>query len=58
MVRKQVTITDLKRRTADLINDLANGPIRVTENGRQVAVIVDVETYTQLLHAVAEIEAT
>jgi prevent-host-death family protein len=56
-VLKQVTITDLQRRTAEVINDLQEGPIVISQRGRPAAVIVTAEAYEQMERAVAEVEA-
>ena len=54
---KQVTVTDLQRRAADVISRLAEGPIVVSQRGRPAAVIVTAEAYEQMECALAEVEA-
>jgi prevent-host-death family protein len=54
---KQVTVTDLQRRAAEVINDLQEGPIVISQRGRPAAVIVTAEAYEQMELAVAEVEA-
>lgn len=51
---KQVTVTDLQRRAAEVISSLREGPVVVNQRGRPVAVILTAEAYEQ---AVAEVEA-
>ncbi len=54
---KQVTVTDLQRRAAEVINSLTEGPIVVSQRGRPAAVIVTAEAYEQMEQAMAEVEA-
>ena len=54
---KRITITDLQRRTAKVISDIAQGPVVVSRRGRPAAVIVTVEDYAEMEQAVAEVEA-
>jgi len=54
---KQVTVTDLQRHAAEVINDLQEGPIVVSQRGRPAAVIVTAEAYEQMEQALAEVEA-
>ena len=54
---KQVTVTDLQRRAAEVISSLAEGPIVVSQRGRPAAVIVTTEAYEQMEQALAEVEA-
>ena len=54
---KQVTVTDLQRRAAEVINSLQEGPVVVSQRGRPAAVIVTTEAYEQMEQAVAEVEA-
>ena len=42
---KQVTVTDLQRRAAEVINSLRDGPVVINQRGRPVAVILTAETY-------------
>jgi prevent-host-death family protein len=53
---KQVTVTDLQRRAAEVINGLRDGPIVVSQRGRPAAVIVAAEAYEQMEQALAEVE--
>jgi prevent-host-death family protein len=52
---KQVTVTDLQRRAAEVISSLREGPI-VNQRGRPVAVTLTAEAYEQIEQAVAEVE--
>ena len=54
---KQVTVTDLQRRAAEVINSLREGPVVINQRGRPVAVILTAEAYEQMEQAVAEVEA-
>ena len=54
---KQVTVTDLQRRAAEVISSLAEGPVVVSQRGRPAAVIVTAEAYEQMEQALAEVEA-
>ena len=54
---KQVTVTDLQRRAAEVISSLTEGPIVVSQRGRPAAVIVTAEAYEQMEQAMAEVEA-
>ncbi|MEJ7616977.1 MAG: type II toxin-antitoxin system prevent-host-death family antitoxin [Pyrinomonadaceae bacterium] len=53
---KQVTVTDLQRRAAEVIGSLTEGPLVVSQRGRP-AVIVTTEAYEQMEQALAELEA-
>jgi prevent-host-death family protein len=54
---KQVTVTDLQRRAAEVIGSLREGPVVINQRGRPVAVILTAEAYEQMEQAVAEVEA-
>lgn len=54
---KQVTVTDLQRRAAEVISGLREGPVVISQRGRPAAVIVTAEAYEQMERAVAEVEA-
>lgn len=54
---KQVTVTDLQRRAAEIISSLREGPVVINQRGRPVAVILTAEAYEQMEQAVAEVEA-
>jgi prevent-host-death family protein len=54
---KQVTVTDLQRRAAEVIGGLADGPVIVSQRGRPAAVIVAAEAYEQMERALEEAEA-
>lgn len=54
---KQVTVTDLQRRAAEVISSLREGPVVISQRGRPAAVIVTAEAYEQMERAVAEVEA-
>lgn len=53
---KQVTVTDLQRNTAKVINDLEDGPVIVSQRGRPAAIIIDPETFAQIERELDEIE--
>lgn len=54
---KQVTVTDLQRRAAEVISGLQEGPVVISQRGRPAAVIITAEAYEQMEQAVAEVEA-
>ena len=54
---KQVTVTDLQRRAAEVISSLREGPVFISQRGRPAAVIVTVEAYEQMEQALADVEA-
>src|SRR5205085_578023 len=54
---KQVTVTDLQRRAAEVISGLREGPVVISQRGRPAAVIITAEAYEQMEQAVAEVEA-
>jgi len=53
---KQVTVTDLQRRAAEVISSLRDGPVIISQRGRPAAVIVTAEAYEQMEQALAEVE--
>ena len=55
---KQVTVTDLQRRAAEVISSLREGPVIISQRGRPAAVILTAEAYEQMEQAVAEVEAS
>ena len=54
---KQVTVTDLQRRAAEVISSLREGPVVISQRGRPAAVIVTAEVYEQMEQALADVEA-
>lgn len=54
---RQVTVTDLQRNAAKVINGLAAGPVLVSQRGRPAAVIIDTETFEQIERALEEAES-
>ena len=54
---KQVTVTDLQRRAAEVISSLREGPVIISQRGRPAAVIVAAEAYEQMEQALADVEA-
>lgn len=54
---KQVTVTDLQRRAAEVIGDLTEGPVIISQRGRPAAVIVSTETYERMEQALVEVES-
>jgi prevent-host-death family protein len=53
---KQVTVTDLQRRAAEVISSLREGPVVINQGGRPVAVNLTADAYEQMEQAVAEVE--
>ena len=54
---KQVTISDLQRRAAEVISSLTEGPVVISQRGRPAAVIVTAAAYEQMEQALLEVEA-
>jgi len=54
---KQVTVTDLQRRAAEVISSLREGPVVITQRGRPAAVLLTAEAYEQMEQALADVEA-
>jgi prevent-host-death family protein len=54
---EQVTVTNLRRRAAKVIDSLRGDPIVVSRRGRPVAVILTVEAYKQMEQALADADA-
>jgi prevent-host-death family protein len=54
---KQVTVTDLQRRAAEVISSLREGPVVISQRGRPAAVIVTAEAYERMEQALADFEA-
>jgi len=53
---KQVTISDLQRRAAEVINELDDGPIIVSQRGRPAAVLLGAEAFDEIERALEEAE--
>ncbi len=53
---KQVTVTDLQRNAAKVINELGKGPVVVSQRGRPAAVIIDTDTFERIEREIEEIE--
>lgn len=53
---KQVTVTDLQRNAAKIINELEGGPVVVSQHGRPAAVIIDTETFEHIERTLEEVE--
>jgi prevent-host-death family protein len=53
---KQVTVTDLQRNAAKVINDLGKGPVVVSQRGRPAAVIIDTDTFERIEREIEEME--
>lgn len=45
---KQVTVTDLQRRAAEVISGLGEGPVVISQRGRPAAVIVTADDSDKL----------
>jgi len=54
---KQVTVTDLQRRAAEVLDGLGEGPVVVSQRGRPAAVLMTAEAYEQIERALEEVEA-
>lgn len=54
---KQVTVTDLQRRAAEVISGLREGPVVISQRGRPAAVIITAEAYEQMERALTDVEA-
>ena len=54
---KQVTVTDLQRRAAEVISSLREGPVVISQRGRPAAVILTAEAYELMEQALADVEA-
>ena len=54
---KQVTVTDLQRRAAEVISSLREDPVVITQRGRPAAVLLTAEAYEQMEQALADVEA-
>ena len=53
---KQVTVTDLQRNAAKVINELGKGPVVVSQRGRPAAVIIDTDTFERIERELEEAE--
>ena len=53
---KQVTISDLQRRAAEVISKLGDGPVIVSQRGRPAAVILTAEAFGEIERALEETE--
>jgi len=53
---KQVTVSDLQRNASGIMEELANGPIIISQRGRPAAVLVDRETFEEIENRLAEAE--
>ncbi|HVG39936.1 MAG TPA: type II toxin-antitoxin system prevent-host-death family antitoxin [Pyrinomonadaceae bacterium] len=53
---KQVTVTDLQRHAADVISNLDDGPVIVSQRGRPAAVILTAQAFEELERALEEVE--
>jgi prevent-host-death family protein len=53
---KQVTISDLQRRAAEVISELDDGPVIVSQRGKPAAVILGAEAFGEIERALEEAE--
>ena len=53
---KQVTVTDLQRNAAKVINELGKGPVVVSQRGRPAAVMIDTKTFERIERELDEVE--
>jgi prevent-host-death family protein len=54
---KNVTITDLQRRAAEVINDLADEPVIISQRGRPAAVLLSADVFERIERELQEVEA-
>jgi prevent-host-death family protein len=54
---KQVTITELRRRAAEVIGELREGPVLMIQHGQPAAVLITTEDYERMERALAEVDA-
>ena len=53
----QVTVTDLQRRAAEVIESLNEGPVIVSQRGRPAAVLLTAQAFERIERALEESEA-
>ena len=51
---KQVTVTDLQRRAAEVISGLGEGPVVISQRGRPTAVIITAEVEAKQVREIVE----
>lgn len=54
---KQVTVTELQRRAAEVIGQLDEEPIVISQRGKPAAVLLAAEAYEKIERALEEVEA-
>jgi prevent-host-death family protein len=54
---KQVTVTELQRRAAEVIGQLADEPVIISQRGRPAAVLLAAEVFERIERALEEVEA-
>jgi prevent-host-death family protein len=54
---KQVTVTELQRRTAEVIGQLADEPVIISQRGKPAAVLLAAEAFERIERALEAIEA-
>jgi prevent-host-death family protein len=54
---KQVTVTELQRRAAEVIGQLDEEPIIISQRGKPAAVLLAADAYERIERALEEVEA-
>ncbi len=54
---KQITVTELQRRAAEVIGQLADEPVIVSQRGKPTAILLAAETYERIERALEQVEA-
>jgi prevent-host-death family protein len=54
---KQVTVTELQRRAAEVIGQLADEPVIISQRGKPAAVLLAADVYEKIERALEEVEA-
>ena len=54
---KQVTVTELQRRAAEVIGQLTDEPVIISQRGKPAAVLLAAEVFERIERALDEVEA-
>ena len=54
---KQVTVTELQRRAAEVIGQLADEPVIISQRGKPAAILLTTEAFERIERALEEVEA-
>lgn len=54
---KQVTVTELQRRAAEVIGQLEDEPVIISQRGKPAAVLLAAEVYERIERALEQVEA-